>query len=118
MKTTLALMMALSSVNAFAATADVAGTLQAFEVAGKVLCREVTPLMAEANMKAGINIIILISQAEDAKKAGKLEEAAAAEGNIGKIMKASQDFSTEYNTKCVAETAVFAESAASGTSDN
>jgi hypothetical protein len=111
MKTMMTLMMALSSVNAFAATADIAGTLKAFKVAGKVLCRDVTPMMGEANIKAGINILILLSQAEDFKKAGKLEEAAAAEGNIEKIMKASQDLSAQYNSKCVAETAVFAESA-------
>ena len=111
MKSVITLALTLMSANAFAVQADVAGTLQAFKVAQKVTCREVTPLMAEANMKAGIAILVLLSEAEELRKAGKLEEAAAKEADVQKVAKASSDLSTEFNNRCVAESAIFAESA-------
>ena len=90
-------------------SADVAGTIRSLQDAQKVLCKDVAAPMAQANMKAGMTILILASQAEQAEKDGKLDVVAQANEAVAEIQKQSDAINEAFNAKCVKLDEVFVE---------
>ncbi|MBS1960121.1 MAG: hypothetical protein JST80_11655 [Bdellovibrionales bacterium] len=75
----------------------------------KVLCKDVTAPMAQLNMKFGMQILMIASQAEQAEKDGKLDVVAQANEAVAGLQKQSDALNDAFNAKCVKSEEVFTE---------
>jgi hypothetical protein len=97
--------MAVNFSNLKADSADLIRNLKS----QKVLCKDVAAPMAQLNMKFGMQVLMIASQAEQAEKDGKLDVVAQANEAVAAIQKQSDALNEAFNAKCVKLEEVFTE---------